>query len=126
MEVRGLEATPGCGPLVRLGKWRASSPHLRGFGGRGRVGAEAERRAGVEGSSLGSPPQLHASLLPLQPPDPIHFKPRGPQLVGLPDSWADVRVLLDADCDLTPVLPLHVCHGVEASYGNHRCHLQEG
>lgn len=93
---------------------------------RGRVEAEAGRRAVVEGSNLGSPPHLHASLLPLQPPDQVYIKPHGPQLVGLPDSWADVRVLLDADCDLTPVLPLHVCHGVEASHGNHRCHLQEG
>lgn len=75
------------------------------------------------GSSLESPPHLHASLLPLQHADQIYFKPHGPCLVGLPVSRDDVRVLHDEDSALTPVLPPHLCDGVEASYRDHRCHL---
>lgn len=78
------------------------------------------------GSSLESPPHLPASLLPLQHADQIYFKPHGPCLVGLPVSRDDVRVLHDADSDLTPVFPPHLYNGVEASYGHHGCRLWEG
>lgn len=46
--------------------------------------------------------------------------------MGLPAGWADVRELHDADSDLTPILPQHLCDGLEATDGDHRCHLQEG
>lgn len=78
------------------------------------------------GSSLESPPHLPASLPPLQHADQIYFKPHGPCLVGLPVSRDDVRVLHDADSDLTPVFPPHLYNRVEASYGHHGCRLWEG
>ena len=81
-----------------------------------------KKRAAV-GEKPGEIPHRYYSLLHLQHPDQIYFKPHGPHLVGLPGGRADVRVLRDADPDLTPVLPLHLCDGVEVSYGDHRCHL---
>lgn len=115
--VRVLRQLWAQSPLSEWGVWRARSPHPRGFRGR------AEGRLQRKGRQ---PPHLHASLFPLQHPDQIYFKPRGPHLVGLPGGRADVRVLRDADADLTPVLPLHFCDGVEVPHGDHRCHLQEG
>lgn len=104
-----------------------SSPHPERFQSRGQSGGGGGKGTAVEGAAWGAlPPHPHASLLPLQHPDQIYFKPHGPHLVGLPGGRADVRVLRDADSDLAPVLPLHLCDGVEASYGDHRCHLQEG
>lgn len=88
--------------------------------------AEGERGGKLQREQPGKPSRLRASLLPLQRPDQIYFKPHGPHLVGLPGGWADVRVLHDADSDLTSVSALHLCDGVEASDGDHRCHLQEG
>lgn len=88
-----------------------------------RVEAEGQEESSSRGKSLGEIPHAYCSLLHLQHPDQIYFKPHGPHLVGLPGGRADVRVLRDADPDLTPVLPLHFCDGVEVSHGHHRCHL---
>lgn len=46
--------------------------------------------------------------------------------MGLLAGRVDVRELHHADIDLTPVLPLHLCDGLEATDCHHRCHLQEG
>lgn len=46
--------------------------------------------------------------------------------MGLPASRADVCELHDADTDLTPILPLYLCDGLETADCDHRCHLQEG
>lgn len=117
MEVT-LAESPGPGGGVE-GQQRSPERRQTGAEWRQRVKGEG----GDRGSSLESPPHLPASLLPLQHADQIYFKPRGPCLVGLPVSRDDVHVLHDADSDLTPVLPPHLCDGVEASYGCHRCHL---
>jgi hypothetical protein len=46
--------------------------------------------------------------------------------VGLLAGRTDVPELHHADIDLTPILPLHLCDGLEATDCYYRCHLQEG
>lgn len=109
-----------------MGAWGASSPDLGGFEGSPEWRLRAEGESGGRGSSLAEPPRPHASLPSLQHPNQVYLQPHGPRLVGLPGGRADVLMLHDADSDLTPVLPLNLCVGVETSYGDHRCHLSEG
>lgn len=113
-------ASSGLIPVVWVGAVEGQQPPNERLE---RVEAEGQEESSGRRNSLDEIPHPYCSLLRLQHPDQIYFKPHGPHLVGLPGGRADVRVLRDADPDLTPVFPLHLCDGVEVSHGYHRCHL---